>query len=66
MSYDISIYIYFVTYLEYMPKQVTFIVEVKRQNRIVIPKNKADELEIVPGDYIKIIAEKIIVDKPEN
>ena len=49
-----------------MPKQVTFIVEVKRQNRIVIPKNKANELEIVPGDYIKIIAEKIIVDKPEN
>ena len=49
-----------------MPKQVGFIVEVKRQNRIVIPKNKADELGIVPGDYIKINAEKIIVDKPEN
>ena len=46
-----------------MPKHVSFIVEVKRQNRIVIPKNKADELEIVPGDYIKIKAEKITAEE---
>jgi AbrB family looped-hinge helix DNA binding protein len=53
-----------VVQVEYMGKKVTFAVEVqKHKNRIVIPKKKADELDLKPGDYLKITAEKITAEE---
>ena len=46
-----------------MGNKVAFVVEVqKHKNRIVIPKKKAEELDLKPGDYLKITAEKINVE----
>ena len=43
-----------------MVKTVTFVVAVQSlQNRIVIPKKKAEDLDLKPGDYLKITAEKV-------
>jgi len=45
-------------------KKVTFAVEVqKHKNRIVIPKKKDDELDLKPGDYLKITDEKITAEE---
>ena len=57
-------YLYFVVNLVIMGQKITFTATVEaHHNRIVIPKRKVKEIDIKPGDDLKVTIEKITAEE---